>query len=37
MVAVTGTTQLAMQQAMSRNISLLTTMLNGRTSSYPPA
>jgi len=28
MVAVTGTTQLAMQQAMSRNISLLTTMLN---------
>ena len=28
MVALTGTTQLAMQQAMSRNISLLTTMLN---------
>lgn len=28
MVAVTGTSQLAMQQAMSRNISLLTTMLN---------
>ncbi len=28
MVAITGTTQLASQMAMSRNISLLTTMLN---------